>query len=77
MTNITPAIAAAQNKLIENCKLTQMLLFQLQVENDKNVDDPSVLAHYIDVCQKLEEKKFNTATAYTFLEEIANLVEML
>ena len=64
-------------QLIEYCELTQKLLFKMKVENDKDIDDPAVLWRYMDVCQELEEKNFNTATAYNFLGNVAYVLEML
>lgn len=73
---ITFTATTANEQLIEYCELTQKLLFKMQVENDKDVDKPAVLARYMDVCQELDEKNFNTATAYNFLGDIAYLLEM-
>ena len=67
----------ANEQLIEYCELTQKLLFKMQVEIDKDIDKPTVLARYMDVCQELDEKNFNTATAYNFLGDVAYLLEML
>lgn len=73
----TSMATTANEQLIKYCELTQKLLFKMQVEIDKDVDKPAVLARYMDVCQELEEKGFNTATAYNFLDDMAHLLEML
>lgn len=73
----TSMATTANEQLIEYCELTQKLLFKMQVEIDKDIDKPAVLARYMDVCQELDEKNFNTATAYNFLGDVAYLLEML
>lgn len=69
--------AEVNEQLMEYCELTQKLLFKMQVENDKNIDNPAVLSRYMDICQELEEKNFNTATAYNFLGDVAFLLKCL
>lgn len=62
-------------QMVEYCELTQKLLFALKVENDKDIDQPEIMARYIEVSHELSNTNFNIATAYAFLNDVKDVLE--